>query len=63
MEKFSLNFDFDHVGTSISPLKVSYVCMIGVRSCVRSRVLSYVIVLDVMYYGKLRINESLSESI
>ena len=25
MEKFSLNFDFDHVGTSISPLKVSYV--------------------------------------
>ena len=25
MEKFSLNFDFDRVGTSISPLKVSYV--------------------------------------
>jgi len=28
MEKFSLNFDFDHVGTSISPLKVSYVFFI-----------------------------------
>jgi len=25
MEKFSLNFDFGHVGTSISPLKVRYV--------------------------------------